>query len=70
MKTIEEVRDAMKYGGEVFTSEEFKTYAHENSFNPYDGSGYYHDGENETDISVWSDYDIDTTYPYVCWYNK
>lgn len=69
IKTIEEVQDEMDYG-KVYTSQYFKKMIEEGSLNSYDGGGYYHDGQNKTDISVWSKWTIDTTYPYVCWYSK
>ena len=80
MKTIEQVREETKIG-EVFTTEQFADYEEHNCFNEYDGFGYFHDGEKETDLSVWSTespiYDTVTTweefldkYPYVIWYNK
>ena len=41
---------------------------------PYDGFGYYHDGENETKEMVSFDYEdvlkYVEKYPYVCWYNN
>lgn len=79
MKTIEQVKeDLRKEGFEnddiVYTTEDFLKAVKTGFFNSYDGIGYYHDGENETDISVFSG-EISFTeavkkYPYVCWYNK
>lgn len=69
IKSIDEVRNEMEYG-DVLSSEEFKTEVENGGFNEYDGTGYYHDGQKETDVSVWSKDEIDTSYPYVCWYNK
>ena len=41
---------------------------------PYDGMGRFHDGENETRISIFSKevsfYEALVKYPYICWYNK
>ena len=79
MKTIEQVKeDLQKEGFEsddiVYTTEDFLKAVERGFFTSYDGIGYYHDGENETDISVFS-YEISFAeavkkYPYVCWYNK
>ena len=72
MKNKEEIKKSIGYG-EVFTLQEFKTYVKSGFFIPYDGSGVLHNGECETNISVW---DIDIfdkqwdKYPFVCWYNK
>lgn len=67
-KTKEQVQQECKYG-DVFTTEEFWMHVEYGSFNEYDGTGYYHDGENETDLSVWN-YPNKKGMPYVCWYNK
>lgn len=59
--------------GDVYTLEEFRAHVKNGSFISYDGSGYLHDGEQETEISVWSINIFDekwNKYPYVCWYNK
>ncbi len=69
IKSIDEIQNEMEYG-DVFSSEEFKTEVENGGINEYDGIGYYHDGQKETDVSVWSKDEIDTSYPYVCWYNK
>jgi len=59
--------------GHVYTLEEFAEEVDEGYINSNDGCGYFHDGDNETNISVWTE---DLTleemkkYPYVCWYNK
>lgn len=72
MKTIEQVRAEMEFG-DVFTKEEFGRLAGVGWFIPSDGTGRFHDGENETDVSVWDNSltpeDVEK-YPYVCWYNK
>ena len=80
MKTIEEVKAeiAKKYGGVfaddvddiVYTTAEFIEDVKRGSFNSFDGDGYFHDGEKETDISVWNRLVNSSDYPYVCWYNK
>lgn len=72
MKSKEQVQKETKYG-DVFITEEFAQDVEHGSFIPYDGTGYFHDGENETNRCVW---DNSVTaeevkkYPYVCWYNK
>lgn len=59
--------------GTVFTVDEFEDAISEGEITSYDGYGYFHDGERETDFSVFSPY---TRYedikdmPYVIWYNK
>lgn len=73
MKTKEQIEKEIGFG-DCFTVDEFAEYVTKGYFNRYDGVGYFHDGENETRISVWAD--VDTvfeardTYPYVMWYNK
>ena len=59
--------------GRVYTIDEFEKIVDEGDIISYDGVGYFHDGINETDISVWDDnvsYEEARKYPYVCWYNK
>ena len=71
MKTVEQIQKEIPYG-DVFISTEFKRYAEDGYFIPYDGFGYFHDGENETDYCVWDvedEAEFDK-YPYVVWYNK
>ena len=72
MKTIEQVRAEQEFA-DVLTREEFALFVNVGAFTSYDGVGYFHDGENETDISVWNrtliPEDVEK-YPYVCWYNK
>ena len=72
MKTIEEVRAECEYG-EVITTKEFCQEVANGFYNSFDGCGRFHDGEKETDISVWDrslTWDDIKKYPYVCWYNK
>ena len=72
MKTIEESRAELKYG-EVMTTKEFAQAVKDKYFIPYDGFGYFHDGEQETKHSVWKHKITKRTlekYPYVIWYNK
>ncbi len=68
----EEVQKQIGFG-DVYTLEEFRAYVKRGFFISYDGSGYLHDGEQETEISVWRINIFDeqwNKYPYVCWYNK
>ena len=70
--TREEVQKQIGFG-DVYTLEEFRTYVKNGFFISYDGCGFLHDGEQETEISVWSINIFDkqwNEYPYVCWYNK
>lgn len=72
--TKEELQKSIKFG-DVFTTEEFQRYNEEKLFIWYDGIGYFHDGEKETNESVWDEdgrfrKDLVEKYPFVCWYNK
>lgn len=69
MKTLVQVKEETEIGN-VYTRERFIELLDEGWFTPYDGGGIYHDGENETNISVWSVPIDATTYPYVIWFNK
>lgn len=72
MKTKEEIEEENGFRG-VFESKNFLAYAQKGLFNEYDGEGYFHDGENETDLCVWDSKVTKETfdeYPYVCWYNQ
>ena len=60
-------------GADIFTLDAFCEAIENDMFNRHDGIGYFHNGEKETDISVWNNdlsYDDVRNYPYVCWYNK
>lgn len=72
MKTKEQIQSEM-FCGDLFTSKDFLKQVNNGSFNKYDGIGYFHDGEKETNVSVWSSevtLEYFDKYPYVCWYNK
>lgn len=72
MKTIEEIRKEDPYIW-VMTTKEFCQSVMSGLFNSFDGDGYFHDGEKETNISVWNrslTWDDIKKYPYVCWYNE
>ena len=73
LNRINEEYDKQKFQGDKYTREEFGRMIEEGLFIPYDGHGYFHDGEKETDISVWdtslTPQDVEK-YPYVIWYNK
>lgn len=71
MKTLEQVK--IEEFADVFTLNEFIEMLDEGYIIDYDGIGYFHDGENETNISVWDNtltWDDVKNFPYVCWYNK
>lgn len=72
MKTISQINEELHC--DCMTIKKFASYVKRRVFIPYDGFGYYHDGENETEIKVSFDYDDIMShvkeYPYVCWYNK
>ena len=72
--TKEELQKSMAFG-DVFTTKEFQHYNETGSFIWYDGIGYFHDGEKETNEPVWDEdgkfrKDLVEKYPFVCWYNK
>lgn len=72
MKTIEEVRAECEYG-DVMTTKEFCQEVADGCINSFDGRGVFHDGEKETNVSVWDrslTWNDIKKYPYVCWYNK
>lgn len=72
MKTKRQIQSEMEYG-DVFTLKEFEKLLDDKLIIPYDGHGYFHDGEKETDVCVWDDgltWNSVKKYPYVCWYNK
>lgn len=76
MKTIDEIQKDCH--GEVFPIEEFIYLMGAKAIIPYDGVGYFHDGENETEFCVWDNHpggcisqeEVIEKFPYVCWYNK
>lgn len=71
MKNIKQIKEECI--GDVFTLDEFIECVEAGFFNSYDGDGYFHDGDNETNMNVWDDswtWDDVKDYPYVCWYNK
>lgn len=68
MKTLEEIKKDMEFG-DIYTTDEFIEDVNLGYINEFDGIGYFHDGEKETDISCWDKREANK-YPYVCWYNK
>lgn len=70
MKTKEEVQK--ECFGVVYDTDDFVRIVNSGCINDFDGIGVFHDGENETNIDVFSDmrYPDSKKYPYVCWYNK
>lgn len=72
MKTKEQIKNEIGFG-EVYTIMEFLDLIIEGYIIPYDGIGYFHDGNNRTDKCIWNEKLFLTDlkkYPYVCWYNK
>ena len=75
IKTIEQVAAECNNGegSGVYTISDFIDKVRKASFIPEDGIGFFHDGEKETNISVWDKsvtwLDVAINYPYVCWYN-
>lgn len=74
MKTIKDIEKECE--GMVFKLEDFINYVKSGFITDYDGIGYFHDGEEEIDISgiFCCDENILKTYieiyPYVCWYAR
>ena len=79
MKTIEEIR--VELDCDVYTIEDFSDLIDNGYLISYDGNGYFHNGEQETNISVWDDSyfegmtpdEIDaflSKHPYITWYNR
>lgn len=71
MKTKKEIQQYCV--GEVYTLEDFAEEVAEGCINSNDGYGHFHDGDNETNISVWAEgltLEEMKKYPYVCWYNR
>lgn len=72
MKTIRQIE--RETSSDVYTLSDFNNLRDMKFITSYDGQGYFHNGEEETNISVWdttlSPEDIQSKYPYVCWYNK
>lgn len=73
MKSLSEVQT--ETFGRVYTLDEFIDDVCDGYLTPYDGIGFFHDGEGETKIDVWSiktndDIALVENYPYVVWYNK
>ena len=72
MKIKEQIQNELDCGT-VLTVDEFDDAISGGTITRNDGYGYFHDGENETDFSVFSPY---TRYedikdmPYIIWYNK
>jgi hypothetical protein len=73
MKTKEQIKKE-KESCHVYTLYEFAELVINNYITPYDGYGYFHNGEKETDKEVFNkdyfsseDFEL---YPYICWYNK
>ncbi len=71
IKSKAQVQSETEYG-DVYTREEFIELVARGLLLPYDGSGYFHDGIEETNRSVWEE-DLSLLelrkYPYVMWYN-
>lgn len=58
---------------EVLTLDEFCTQVGNGAINRNDGLGYFFDGQQQTDVSVWDDSltsDDVVNYEYVLWYTK
>lgn len=71
MKTLEQIK--AECIGDVYTLNDFADLIDAGCINPYDGNGYFHNGEEETNISVFNlsaTWESIKDFPYVCWYNK
>ena len=70
MKTLKQIRNENPYMN-VFYTIDFKVAVDYGEFSEYDGIGYFHNGEKQTNISVWNaGYKDWEKYPYIIWYNK
>jgi hypothetical protein len=58
----------------IYPTAKFASLVEDGCFCESDGSGRFHDGVDETDVSVWDEEEINQEYidkyPYVCWYSK
>lgn len=58
----------------IYPTAKFADLVEDGCFCESDGSGRFHDGEEETAVSVWDEEEITQdqidAYPYVCWYSK
>lgn len=58
----------------IYPTAKFASLVEDGCFCESDGSGRFHDGVDETDVSVWDEDEITQEhvdkYPYVCWYSK
>lgn len=73
IKTPKEIIKEIGYG-DCYTTAEFAEYVRRGIFISYDGIGYYHDGQQKTNVPVSfipeEIIENGKVYPYVCWYNK
>ena len=72
-KSIEELKKEYDGKAIAMTMSDFIRASDRGSLNPMDGSGIIHNGQTETNLSVWSDemtIDQMKEYPYVIWYEK
>ena len=72
MKTKKQIISEIEFG-DVYTSAQFLHAVEDDSFNSFDGIGFFHDGDKETDLCVWDRKVTKETflkYPFVIWYNK
>lgn len=72
IKPISQVRQEIPEA-DVYTVNEFSDLIDCGGIGNYDGQGYFHNGENETVLSVWDDtisWEQVKNFPYICWYNR
>lgn len=76
LKQVQAEAETIFDGAEVYDTAHFASLAERKCFISFDGDGFYHDGVNETDISVWDSKEMlmspetPKKYPYVVWYSK
>lgn len=72
-KTIEQIIGDFP-NATIYPTTKFADLVEDGCFCSSDGSGRFHDGSDETDVSVWDEDEITQEhmdkYPYVCWYSK
>ncbi len=72
MKSLEQIQAEFPLAS-VFTLSDFSKMISIGGICRNDGTGYFHDGNKETDIDVYDNnltWDDVQYFPYVCWYNK
>lgn len=70
MKSIQQLRSDYIHG-DVYSVNDFVQMIIDHRVSPHTGNGFFHDGEKETNVSVWDEgicLEDFSNYKYVCWY--